>query len=95
LEDNLVESGYAYNSGNLTLEHYYQEPADYDWSTYQSKDVCLDGLSVCKFSYSDGEVWQSFWDENSAKLPKAIKMNFKFKDEDKEREFVVNIPIGP
>ncbi len=91
----MVESGYVYNSATMSLEHYYQEPADYDWSTSGSKEICLEGLSDCKFSYSDGQSWETTWGESKGDTPRAIKINFKFQGEDKDREFVVNVPISP
>jgi len=90
----LLESGCAYNSGNHTLEHYSQQPPDYDPSTYQTKEVWLEGLGECKFSYWDGSSWQTSWDKNRAGLPRMIKINFKFSDETKEQEFIANIPIS-
>jgi len=55
----------------------------------------LDSLSQCKFSYNDLGAWQDSWDEDMDHIPSAIKMSFKFKDEEQLREFVVNIPISP
>jgi type II secretory pathway component PulJ len=94
-EDNLVESGYVYNPASSALEHYYQEPADYDLDSYQTKEACLVNLSDCKFSYSDGQVWQENWEETKGALPRMIKITFKFQDENQEREFLVNIPVSP
>ena len=89
----MIESGYVYNSSNRALEHYYQQPPDYESSTYQTKEFLLEGLSDWKFSYWDGGAWQNVWDKTE-QLPKAVKMNFRFADETKEEEFVVNIPVG-
>lgn len=77
------------------MEHSYEEPADYDLSTYQTKEVCLEDLSDCKFSYSDGGTWQESWDETKEEFPRMIKITFKFQGENQEREFLVNIPISP
>lgn len=89
----MIESGYAYNSSNHALEHYSQQPPDYESSTYQAKEILLEGLSDYRFSYWDGGAWQSSWGK-TGQLPKAVKINFRFADETKEQEFVVNIPVG-
>jgi len=54
----------------------------------------LENLGDCKFSYWDGLAWQNSWSEDKGVLPRAIKINFKFSDETKEEEFVVNIPVS-
>lgn len=77
------------------LEHYLEEPADYDWNTYQAKEACLEGLGGCVFSYSSGQAWLDLWDEKKGLIPRAIKVSFKYKGETKEKEFAVNIPISP
>jgi len=92
-EDSLVESGYACDTASGSLTHFSQVPADYDWSTYQVKETSLDNLSSCVFSYSDGVDWLASWDD-AKKFPKAIKIDFKFKDDDRNREFIVNIPLS-
>ena len=89
-----MESSYVWNSSSQALEHYYQQPPDYESSTYQTKEILLEGLSDWKFSYWGGGVWQSAWDKTN-QLPKAVKINFRFADETKEQEFVANIPVGP
>ena len=91
----MVESRYVYNPVALALERYGEEPTDYQPSTYQTKDDCLGDISVCKFSYSDGTAWEDSWGQEKGSFPLAIKVSFRFRDEDKEREFVVNIPISP
>jgi len=90
----LIESGYVWNSSNHTLEHYYQQPPDYESSTYQTKEILLEDLSECKFSYWDGQTWKTSWDKVN-QLPQQVKMNFRFGDDKKEQEFAVNIPVGP
>ena len=88
-----MESSYVWNSSNHTLTHSHQQPPDYESSTYQTQELLLEGLSDWKFSYWDGGAWQNVWDKTE-QLPKAVKMNFRFADETKEEEFVVNIPVG-
>lgn len=83
-EDNVVRTGYTCNPTDSTLERYYQD-----------SQVCLKELSECSFSYSDGQTWKTDWDEDMGQLPRMIKISFKFRDENKERESVVNIPISP
>lgn len=93
-EDSLIESGYVWNPSSQTLEHFYEQPPDYESSTYQVKEVLLEGLSEWKFSYWDGQIWQGSWDE-ADQLPETVKVNFKFTHDNKEQEFVVKIPVGP
>ncbi len=94
-EASLVESRYVYNSSNFTLEHYLEEPADYDINTYQAKEICLEGLRNCKFSYSDGQNWYESWQEDKEGLPSAIKIVYQFQGEDHAEVFIVNIPVSP
>jgi hypothetical protein len=58
------------------------------------KKACLEGIDVCRFSYFDGSAWLDRWEEEGD-LPRAVKINFRYRDESREREFVVNIPISP
>lgn len=89
----MIESGYAYNSANHALTHYSQQPPDYESSTYQTKELLLEGLSDWRFSYWDGQAWEAHWAENG-QLPRAIKINFRFLDRQTEEEYVVNIPVS-
>ena len=84
-----------YNPAALSLERYYEEPSDYNKETYQTKTLCLEGVRTCHFSYFDGSVWQERWEESREEIPKAIKISFKFQEEDQEKEFIVHIPISP
>lgn len=84
-EDELVEVSYVFNPIDSTLERY----AD------GRKQICLGALSECNFSYSDGKDWKASWEQNSGQLPRLLKIDFKFKNETKERDFVVNIPVSP
>ncbi|MBI4972199.1 MAG: prepilin-type N-terminal cleavage/methylation domain-containing protein [Candidatus Omnitrophica bacterium] len=93
-DETLAESKYAYNPDKFTLEHSFEEPSDYDMATCQSTETVLENLAACKFSYHDGAAWLESWDENKTGLPRAIKISFKFKDEDKERELLVNVPVS-
>lgn len=90
----MIESGYTYNSSTHSLEHYFEQPPDFESSTYQTKEVLLEGLSEWKFSYWDGQTWQASW-EKADQLPQTVKVNFKFANDNKEQEFVVKIPVGP
>jgi hypothetical protein len=85
----------VYNPENSSLERYYQEPSDYNKGTYQTKNICLEGISACRFNYYDGTSWQDRWEESKNEIPKAIRVTFKFPDEEREREFVAYIPISP
>ena len=90
-----MESRYTYNPENFTLERYSQQPSDYEQGTYNTKEACLEGLTNCNLSYSDGQAWTNSWDANKGQIPRAVKINFKFQGEDKLREFIVNIPTNP
>jgi len=92
-EESLIESGYAYNPSTHSLEHYSEQPPDYESSTYQVKEVLLEDLSEWKFSYWDGQNWQKSWSETN-QIPQMVKINFKFTNETKEEEFIANIPVG-
>lgn len=94
-KDNLIGSKYVYHPENFTLEHYYQEPANYGTNTYQSKEICLEKLSNCQFMYYDGELWKDTWDATTEHVPRMIKIIFAYQNETKQREFVVNIPVSP
>lgn len=90
--DNLTEARYSYDSESGVLEKYYEQPPDYRWDTYKTKEILLTGLDKCVFSYlSDGE-WKTNWDKED-QLTEVIKINLKFKDEE-EKEFLVNVPVG-
>ncbi|MFA4889077.1 MAG: prepilin-type N-terminal cleavage/methylation domain-containing protein [Candidatus Omnitrophota bacterium] len=93
-EDSLAESGYLYDQETLSLQRFYEEPPDYDWGTYAQKDTVLKNLVSCRFSYSNGTVWQDSWEEDRGVFPKTVKINFRFKEEPSEQEFIVNIPIS-
>ena len=93
-EDSLVESGYVCNSAANALEHYVQEPPDYDWNTRPQKEISLNDIGPCSFSYSDGENWKQAWEESQPQFPRAVKINFKFNDETNGREFIVTIPVS-
>ena len=93
-EDALVESRFACDSAAGTLEHYWQEPADYNWETSAGRETGLKNLTACSFSYSDGNAWRDAWDETNPEFPQAVKVSFKFNGDDRQRELVVNIPIS-
>lgn len=76
------------------MEHYYQEPPDYDEATHDTMRSCMENLGECVFSYSDGAAWKDSWSKTLSEPPMMIKVDFKFKDEDKRRQFVVNIPVS-
>jgi len=71
-----------------------QDEPDYDENTFTSKTNCLENIVECKFSYSDGNIWQDSWSKENASPPRSIKISFKFKEDDKAHEFIVNIPVS-
>ena len=93
-EDGLVKSRFTCNASAGTLEHFWQEPADYDWSSYQGKEVGLGGLSACGFSYSDGKQWLQAWEDTNPEFPAAVKVVFAFSGESAQHELIVNIPVS-
>ena len=90
-----MESRYFYNPQTSALEYYYEAPADYNQATYGSKGVCLERISACRVSYSDGSTWRNYWDQDLGRFPRTIKITFSFKDEPGEREFTLNTMITP
>lgn len=94
-ESSLAESRYKCDLANQTLEHYYQESTDYDENTYQKKEVCLEDLVDCSFSYSDGSGWKSNWSQTEERLPQLIKITFRYKADTQPKEFIINIPVSP
>jgi prepilin-type N-terminal cleavage/methylation domain-containing protein len=91
-EDALVKSRFACTTG--ALEHYWQEPADYDWNAYQGKEIGLSNLTACGFSYSDGSAWHDTWEDTNPQFPSAVKIRFMFSGDDKQRELIINIPVN-
>jgi type II secretory pathway pseudopilin PulG len=91
-DSGLAEEKYAFDSASGTLERFFQDPTDYQESTYAQKIACLESLQGCSFSYSDGAVWRSAWNPADG-LPKAVKLAFTFRDDDKEHEFLANVPV--
>lgn len=91
----MVESRYFFNPEASALEYYFEAPADYNQATYGAKGFCLEGISRCKFSYSDGQVWRNYWDEELGRFPRAIKVTFNFKDDAEAREFILNTVVTP
>lgn len=90
----MAESGFFFNSATSALEHMTQDEPDYDEKTFTSKTNCLENIAECKFSYSDGTAWKDTWSKDNPNPPRIIKIDFKFKEEDKAHEFIVNIPVS-
>ncbi len=91
----MVEARYSFIPGTSSIMRNYDTVVDYDEATYQSSDVCLDKLADCKFSYNDGTAWKDAWDKDTGSHPNMVKITFRFNDEEKMRNFVVNIPVSP
>ncbi|MBU4346413.1 MAG: prepilin-type N-terminal cleavage/methylation domain-containing protein [Candidatus Omnitrophica bacterium] len=94
-ESALAESRYVCNLLDQTLERYSEEPTDYDAASYQKKEVCLQDLVECAFSYSDGLTWKPSWGQEEGELPRMVKITFKPKDTPQAKEFIVNVPVSP
>ncbi|MFH1414449.1 MAG: type II secretion system protein GspJ [Candidatus Omnitrophota bacterium] len=93
-ETNVAESKYICNLEDKVLEHYYEEPTDYNQDTNQKQEVCLDNLVDCRFSYSDGSTWEADWSGKHSELPRTIKLIFKHSDDPEPKEVLVNIPVS-
>jgi prepilin-type N-terminal cleavage/methylation domain-containing protein len=93
-EDNLVETGYVYHPASFTLERYFEEPADFNWDTYEGEEVVLRRLADCRFSYGNNTLWQDIWSQDTQELPQMVRMRFRFQDEPQGQEVVVNIPVS-
>ncbi|MBU1125475.1 MAG: prepilin-type N-terminal cleavage/methylation domain-containing protein [Candidatus Omnitrophica bacterium] len=93
-DNDLVESRYACDQGSGEMVYYIQSPTDFDAATYQYKGACVQGISECSFSYSDGQNWYDTWNVTVSKLPRMVKYSFKFKDEPAVKDFVFTIPVS-
>ncbi len=93
-ENSLVEARYVCNPAAGTLEHYTQDPADFNGITTANQENFLEGLEACGFSYSDGTAWHPAWAAGCADLPKMIRAEFKFKGDSQSREFVAQVPVS-
>jgi len=104
-EGDLAEMGYGINLDDNTLLFTYQEKADFDFSTYDSKEVIAVKTMMLSFAYLDkAGNWFASWDsrvggqqENQA--PQAIKVYFGIENLDipgdmEVFETVIELPIS-
>ncbi|MFC1646090.1 type II secretion system protein J [Candidatus Omnitrophota bacterium] len=100
----LAEMGYEFIPSDNTIVFSYQEKADFDFDTFDSKNIIAVKIISLTFSYLDREGnWLDDWDSRiggqQEKLPpQAIKINFAIENTDypdnKEVfETVVELPI--
>ncbi|MDD5351755.1 MAG: prepilin-type N-terminal cleavage/methylation domain-containing protein [Candidatus Omnitrophica bacterium] len=103
-EGDLAEMGYEFNQADGKLFFYYQEKSDYDFSTYDYKDIIAVDILELNFSYLDSSGnWLDSWDsrvggQEQGLSPQAIKVYFSvenpdFPDKKEAFETVVELPI--
>lgn len=104
-EGDLVEMGYEINSADNTLLFSYQEKADFDFSTYDSKDIIAVKALLLSFAYLDKTgKWHASWDsrvggQQEGLAPQAIKVSFGIENKDipgniEVFETVIELPIS-
>lgn len=95
----LVERGYWVNAAGDLMCH-DEEPADGDYMTTGTDEVC--GSEVVEFdvSYFDGTTWLTQWDGRlgalqTAKAPKALRIVLTIGEQDGEQfETVIHVPTS-
>jgi len=103
-EGDLSEIGYEFVPIDKTIVFSYQEKADFDFDTYDEKNIIAVDILGLNFSYLDKEgSWLDNWDSRlggqQEKIPpQAIKISFEIKNTDlpdgKETfETIVELPI--
>ena len=100
----LSEIGYEFNLINKTLVFSYQNKADYDFDTYDDKNVIATSVENLTFSYLDENGnWLENWDSRQGAKqqgisPQAVKIYFEVENNDlvdKKEVFetIVELPI--
>lgn len=100
----LVEMGYEFVSSDNTIVFSFQEKADFDFDTFDSRDIMAVNILGLTFSYLDKQGnWVDNWDsriggQQEKLAPQAIRINFAIENTDypdnKEVfETVVELPI--
>ena len=103
-EGDLAEMGYEFNLADNTLLFLYQEKADFDFGTYDSKNIIAIKVLELTFNYLDETgSWLEDWDsriggQQEGIAPQAIKISFgienlDFPDNKEIFETVIELPI--
>ena len=103
-EGDLAEMGYEFNLADNALLFLYQERADFDFGTYDSKDMIAIKVLEVTFNYLDETgSWLEDWDsriggQQEGIAPQAIKISFgienlDFPDNKEIFETVIELPI--
>jgi len=103
-EGDLAEMGYEYNSAEKKILFSYQEKADFNFDTYDSKDMIAINILSLDFRYMDSSGnWLESWDsrqggQQQGKAPQAIKVSLGVENNDlpdkKELfETIIELPI--
>ena len=95
----LVERGWWVDSnGNMVCHD--QEPADGDYLTGGSDEVCGSDISGFEVSFFDGSKWLGQWDgregkDNAGMIPRAIRLLLKVGSKNPEQfETLIYLPIS-
>lgn len=100
----LTEMGYEYNAAEEKIFFSYQDKADFDFNTYDSKDMIAINVLSLDFRYMDKDgSWLDSWDsrgggQQEGLSPQAIKISLGVENTDapdnKEVfETIVELPI--
>lgn len=93
--ESLAEIRYAYDQQAKTLDRFYEEPADYDYSTAgQKQEPSLQGVVECGFSYGNGSIWKQEWRQQVDGIPGMVKVAYRMKDDQEKQEFIIHIPVS-
>jgi len=103
-EGDLAEMGYEYNAAERKIFFSYQDKADFNFDTYDSKDMIAINVLSLDFRYMDSDgSWLESWDSRQGgaqqgKSPQAIKIslgveNTDYPDGKEVFETTIELPI--
>jgi hypothetical protein len=103
-DGDLAEMGYEYDSSGKKILFSYQEKSDFNFDTYDSKDMVAIHILSLDFRYLDSSGnWLESWDsrqggQQQGKSPQAIKISLGAENADSPDkkeifETIVELPI--
>jgi hypothetical protein len=103
-EGDLAEMSYEYNPAEKRIYFSYQEKADFNFDTYDSKDMIAINVLSLDFSYMDKDgSWLTSWDsrqggQQEGRAPQAVKISLGVENTDAPEgkevfETIVELPI--